>query len=625
MTPKIERMKKLIVLGLMVFVSLTGFTQVQLPDSCKLEMGVNMAGLADYGTEIPFVDLMHTARVWYTKSIGDPSDYFDSGFADELSYREDGYPTHLPQMVDSSAYPQIVATIWAITDAWPAGQYTVLWEGTGTLDFIGPFQNLQQTNPHRIVFDYPTPLDGALEMRIEASDSLDPIRNIRVLMPGTEFTYESQPFYQLWLDKVNIFNTVRFMDWGQTNNWGLSTEDGYGDSLLVDWDGRSKMDHYTWAYNKGVPYEMMVRYMNENDKDGWVCIPHSASEDYIRNMARYFRDNLEPDRHIFVEYSNEIWNWIFAQTNWAYKYGCLNTGVTWPEGTVPFIQRALNYWTEEYAGQLERTTRVVGVFTGWLDVAQRVAFNLDPNSFDAVSPTFYFSFDELLDEGLDSLGVNATVSDVALAARLSQPANFEAIKEVKEFLADSLGKPIVFYEGGQHLTPHPFGSMPTYEQALLDIQRDTSMYNLYNEWLDMIRTLQEGEEPLLLMNFGFIGARSAQYGSWGILETMDQDFSVVPAPKYQAILENMNTNCQMVATESPGMEHFSISLEPNPTSDHFVINGPDGDTQVSIFDVTGVLRQKVAIHPGQSIDVRFLPKGMYFVSVNRQVLKLMIY
>ncbi len=515
----------------------------QLSDSCKLEIGTNLGGLADWGTEIPFVDLMHMSRTWYTKSVGDPNNPFDSGFSTKLKYRPDGYPTHIPQMVEGSPYPQHLATIWAITDGWPKGSYTILWEGDGELVFWGTYENLKKYDGNRITFDYPNPKGGVVELKIVYSNIDNPIHNIRVLMPGTEFTYMEHPFYKLWTDKLSIFNTVRFMDWGQTNAWGLNAEDGFGDSTLVDWAERSKVDYYTWTHGKGVPYEMMVKYMNDYDKDGWVCVPHSASKEYIRNMARFFRDNLEKDRHIYVEYSNEIWNWIFPQTQWANHFGCEVTGEPWPEGTVKFIQRTMDIWTEEFAGQLERLTRVVGVFTGWLDVAQRVAFNVNKNSFDAIAPTYYFHLSEGLESQLDELGESATVNDIAKIARQSMPEAFESIKEVKYQIADSLQKPLAFYEGGQHLTPHPFGSPPSYEQALLYIQRDTAMYNLYNEWFDQLRTLQTGENPLLLMNFSFVSHLSAQYGSWGILESLNQDTSIVPAPKYKAILENMNRNC----------------------------------------------------------------------------------
>ena len=40
----------------------------------------------------------------------------------------------------------------------------------------------------------------------------------------------------------------------------------------------------------------------------WINIPHLASDDYILQLAKLFKNNLHPDLKIYVEYSNEIWN-----------------------------------------------------------------------------------------------------------------------------------------------------------------------------------------------------------------------------------------------------------------------------------------------------------------------------
>ncbi len=510
-----------------------------LPGKCKLSIGTNLAGMADWGTEIPFVNLMRVARQWYTKSVGDPSYPWNSELAAYLSYREDGYPTHIPQTIAESSYPQQVATIWAITNGWPTGNYTVLWDGTGTLEFTGSLSNVQKTGANRMTFICENPVGGSIEMKISSSAAHDPVHNIRVLMPGTENSYQTQPFYSLWLEKIAPFKTFRFMDWGKTNNWGERLANPRPtDPRLFDWGDRSHMNDYTWTTAKGIPYEMMVQLMNDFNVDGWVCVPHNASDVYITQMAAFFRDNLEPGRHLYVEYSNEVWNWMFDQTNYLFHFGCGQKGKSWPEGIVPYIQNCMNIWSAAYAGQLHRITRVVGTQLSWLDVSRRIVTNLTPNSFDAISPTYYFGLSSEADSTLDGMGASATAADIAAFARAGMPASFIYLQETKA-LAQELQKKLVFYEGGQHLTPDPFGEEPTYAQALLDIQRDPDMYNLYTEWFNMIRTLQEGKEPLLLMNFSFVGGRSARYGSWGILETMDQDLSVIPAPKYQAIIDNM--------------------------------------------------------------------------------------
>jgi len=522
-----------------------------LADECKLKQGINLAGLADYGMELAFVDRMKNAREWYTKDNGNPADPFNSEQANNLTYRADGYPTHVPQTVEGHPYPQRVVTIWAETDAWVAGEYTVLWEGTGELSWIGGFENMTVTDPHRLTFDFPNPVGNVLEMTIVESDINDPIRNIRVLMPGTEATYQTQPFNQTWLNLLGDFPSVRFMDWGQTNNWGHTEENAYTADLF-DWSDRSQMEHYTWAYNKGVPYEMMVLLMNELDIDGWVCVPHRASDDYIQNMAAYFRDNLEAERKLTVEYSNEIWNFLFQHTQWLNTYaGCTNA--TWPSCKMSYVQNCLDIWTTTFAGQTDRIRRVAGTMLGNSYVGNEMLSALTPGSFDAIAPTFYFDFTETGKDQLDALGASATVADLRPLAREGLQESKVWLTDEKENVADAHNVEMTFYEGGQHLVG-TFGETPDWAQALVDFQRDSAMYNLYNELFDHIRTLQEGTQPMELMNFSFIAKRSAQYGSWGILENMAQDFSMIPAPKYVSVLENGN-DCNTVEEEDEPIDN----------------------------------------------------------------------
>ncbi|MCB9327342.1 MAG: T9SS type A sorting domain-containing protein [Lewinellaceae bacterium] len=585
----------------------------QLDDECKLSIGTNLGGLSDFGTELPFVDLMHNSREWYTKSVDDPDYIFDSGFAKELSYREDGYPTHIPQQVSESNYLQEVATIWAITDGWPSGVYTVLWDGTGQLDFWGTFDYLEQTDSQRIIFDIGNPVGGVIEMRIKESDINDPIRNIRVLMPGSEDNYEEEVFNPIWINKLKDFKSVRFMDWGQTNNWG-NPNPGITEPLeYFSWDERSKLDHYTWAYNKGIPYEMMIRLMNELDIDGWVCVPHRAGEEYQKSMAQLFKDNLEPERHLYVEYSNEIWNWIFDQTHWVNEYGCEADGDLWPEGIVEFVQNTMNYWTEIYSDDLDKITRVVGVFTAWLDVSERIVYNLDPTSFDAISPTYYIGLNEDQDAVLDNLGENATAENIINYAYANIPEVLTWIDGIQA-IADSLHKEMVFYEGGQHLTPHPFGEEPSYAQALIDVQRSPLMYELYLDWFEELKKYQKGDKPLLLMNFSFISDRSAQYGSWGILETMEQDTSLIPAPKYRAITE-INNGCQMTSTIDTVKNWDELTLFPNPALNQFEIKNLPAESKITILDLQG----RPMVHYTQlsqnAFDIHNLPQGLYMVYI----------
>jgi len=602
--------------------STLSYGQSTLPDSCKIAIGTNLAGMFDWGTELPFVDRMHNAREWYTKDVvGGP---WSTDLQDSLVLRADGYPVSLPQMVNGHPNGQIVATIWAELDGWDEGVYTVLYEGEGELAFWGAATNLIDDGNGRITFDLDTAAGGnALEMRINRSEASDPIRNIRVLMPGTETTYMDQPFNPVWLDHVRMFRSVRFMDWGQTNNWGQKDWTDWDSPELYDWDERQRVDHYTYAHNKGVPYEWMIDLMNQEDLDGWVCVPYRASPDYIRQMAQLFHDNLEPERTLTVEYSNENWNWLFGQAAWCNKYGELETGLPWPENTVGFVQRALDIWTEVYGADTTRIKRVVGVQTGWPDVAQRTVFSMRPGSFDAVAPTFYFGLGEDGDAALDVLEASATAADVAYWAR--ENIREEAtpyLREIKETIADVLEIPMLFYEGGQHLTGSPFGEVQSYDQALLDIQRDTALYNIYNEWFDTLRTMQVGDEPLQLQHFSLVTGRSGRYGSWGMLETMHQDTSLIPAPKFRAVAEVLASDCEAGVTSNSSnlpLKKEQLMFYPNPAADQVSIVKLNGDSPVNIerievFTLSGKLVKTYSLAQNRSsLDISALATGMYLV------------
>ncbi|MBX7163061.1 MAG: hypothetical protein K1X49_05165 [Saprospiraceae bacterium] len=529
-----------------LFVFLTYIVEAQssLPDSCKIAFGTNLSGLFDWGTEQPFVNMMKSCRNWYSKDDGGE---FETGQIDKMSFRSDGYPTYIPQLLSGVSLPQYVATIWARIEGWKIGEYKVFFEGQGELDINVGVERFRRLDAHTYAFTLPTNINREIQLIIKKSLANDPIKDIRIIHSEYESTYKTHPFNPLWLSYLKPFKSLRFMDWGHTNFWGQKDDWTWNQNKL-DWSGRAKLDDYTWTSFKGIPYEMMIMLMEELHVDGWVCIPHAASDDYIRNMAMFFKLSLSPERHLYIEYSNEIWNWIFGQTVWLDENLCKPSG-TWPECYVPAIQNALDIWSSVYNGELRKITRVVGAFTGWYDVSERVANTMRQNSYDAVAPTFYFGLSEESDMRLDMLAEKATTSDIAREVRSNMNFEFDAISQIKS-LTKRLGKQLVFYEGGNHITAHPFGVEPSYSQAIIDLHRDTAIYNLYNEWFSRIKTLQEGNEPLLCENFSFIADRSPRYGCWGLFESLYQDTVAIKPYKYQAVVRHQSKSCISTSTKN---------------------------------------------------------------------------
>lgn len=423
-----------------------------VPDSCRLRIGTNLSGPADWGSEYPFVNIMKYSRQWISHNnqwIGGGTNAWDTQVLDQIPADENGYPLSLPADVPGQEAPQIVRTVWANTEALPEGLYVVLYDGTGDLDVWGD-ATLVSEQPGRLEFLLEFQ-DDIFALEIYESQAGDHIRNIRVLLPGAESTYQTSPWEPNWLEKLEPFQAIRFMDWGYTNS-----------SSMRQWNQRTQPDNYTWTQKSGVPYEMWIKLCNQQHADAWICIPHAASDDYVTKMATFFKDSLDPDLKIYVEYSNEVWNWIFEQAH--YGHDSLDQNLPWPERLAPRIAHVMQIWTDVFAGQTERLVRVQGGQHGWYDIGHRIFQQLEAGGkdhlIDAISPAAYMGLDN--DYIAANWGASTTGQQV-----LDHAADFTF--DPSEYamqgwynhagLAASKGKKLLFYEGGQHFTPNPFGTV----------------------------------------------------------------------------------------------------------------------------------------------------------------------
>ncbi len=576
------------------------------PRDYSLRIGMNLGGISSESTELPFVDLMKYARPWMTKNsrwIDGGKNEWNTGFIDHIPMDENGYPLEVPYTVPGAEDQQIVFTGWYRIEAFPRGHYVLLWDGDGDFDYWGDMAMVSKA-PGRIVFNVTGITDpnspefggGRLELQLVRSNPANHVRNIRFLMPGTETSYQQNPYYQPWLEKLAHFKAIRFMDWGRTNNWGEEYSwlcyDSPQDTVKIPWSGRATLSWFTWNTNKGVPYEVMIDICNRLEANMWICVPHNASDDYSTQLAVLVRDQLHPNLKVYVEYSNETWNWMFGQTQWLYTFCCVAKNKDWPEGIVPYIQNCLDRWSAVFSGQMPRLVRVVGVQAAWQDVSNRIVFNLRPGSYDAFAPAAYFGLSETADAALDQLGSSATVQDVAQWVFKERSKNeMNWLREQKRSIGDKLHIPMLFYEGGQHITPTPFGEEPTYSQALLDIQRHPVMYDLYASWFDSLETLAQKSAPSLFMNFSFVADRSARYGSWGILESITQDTTLIPAPKFRAIMEYRYGYSTGLHQSEKEPQRFALGRNyPNPFNSSTTIdfNLPEkGLVVMQIFDILG--------------------------------------
>lgn len=227
---------------------------------------------------------------------------------------------------------------------------------------------------------------------VEAINPANPITEIKVWLPDpvnpTMQSLEGHLFHPTFLARLADaeWGYIRFMDWGVTN---ASPVQEWADRRLPSQyaqngvlNTRSPGGGHAGNRPTGVAYEHMVALANTADKDMWICIPHLATEDFVRKLARLIRHGsdgvepyaapqaspifapLEPGRRVFIEYSNEIWSngSSFAQGDWAQQ-----------QATAPGISKArfnarrfCDVWRlfeEEFAGETGRLVRVAATFT----------------------------------------------------------------------------------------------------------------------------------------------------------------------------------------------------------------------------------------------------------------------
>ncbi len=452
-------------------------------------LGINLTWVTYYNREWVFVDAMKQSKPWFSQNAGSASPW-DTGQA--IATNAEGWPILNPG--------QAAATTMFVDceGHYPAGKYTVEFAGDGEIA-VGRDATLlsssRSAGTTKLVINV-KPSNKGLYLRIDRSEPSDPVRDVRVWMPG--FEHGRDTFHPLFLERLQPFRVLRFMDWQRTNG-----------SKNVTWANRTLPTRPTQdRIGYGVALEYMIELCNTLDAGPWFCMPHWADDEFVRNFATMVRDRLEPELPIYVEYSNELWNWNFVQTN-EINNAALAEGIGRYDLWGREAARDFSIWHEVFAGQTSRVIRVAAGQQANVEVVRRLVEKLG-GKFDAVSCSGYFG--------------GFTEPDSKL------PPRFEAHRALAQEWADRLGRPIslVAYEGGQHMN----------DVDEIPLQNTQEMYEAY------LRTLYQWERAGggVFVAFNFVGPQN-KYGSWGHL--LYQDQPIEQALKFKALMDYPNSPLRM--------------------------------------------------------------------------------
>jgi hypothetical protein len=515
-------------------------------------LSLGLAGINDWSVQQPFLDVMKTARPWIGHLPGQFGGWEMADLERVGAVGPHGWPVAIPPEVTSLS--TLILTDLPADAGGVAGRYVLTYQGKGDLKLEGRAQ-VVQAEAGRILFDY-TPGDGFVAITLTRLDVADPIHAISVVRAEREAELAAGKIFNPdWLARIRGVKGIRFMDWMATNN-----------SPLSETADRPMPDDFTYGRN-GVPVEVMVALANELQADPWFTLPHLATNDLVRTYAQITHESLDPALKAHVEFSNEVWNWQFAQAKWAEEQGRARWGQDqkWVQFYALRAAQVMDIWSQVFADAPDRLLRIIATQTGWLGLEDQIlnaplviaeGAPAPASHFDAYAVTGYFS--ALL--GADEKA--GMVRDWIAQSKASDPANPYALAnqlaaqelrdgsisgDPSDSLGDLLGKTLpyqakvaeqnglklVMYEGGTHVVG--FGGQvadPDLTAFFTQLNFSPEMGALYAELLAGWAALSDAPFNAFVDVY-----RPSKWGSWGALRHLGDD-----NPRWQALAKGC-TGC----------------------------------------------------------------------------------
>jgi hypothetical protein len=447
-------------------------------------VGINLSGLAWYSSRQAFANLLR-GSYWNLNWQGLS--------ADQITPL--GYPVTWQQGVE---YKRLLGTP---TGGWIAPTSVACsWAGSGKVGIAGGNERNVVTGDHSLTFDFAS-WNGAVInqwITVNAVDNADPLRDLEchdAKVPAAGI------FSKEIVDGSSRYQVLRFMDWNHTNNNPTRTAANRPDARSLD--------------NPDMALENQMALAKAAGADVWFN--HSWNDDatYVQWAARYAHDNLPAGHKIYVEPSNEVWNWQFVQAHLnldeatALKINPNNGYGAWQN----YGRRGMEVfkvWEAAFADRPKDLVRVLGTQVVYNEVTRQVlSYPGVAQHVDAIAGAPYFAHD----------GSKPWTKDGARAAIDASVAAAKGMCDTARTVVPTIR--CYTYESGQH---ELVNDQMTLEQ-LAAVERSADMADLYSDYLAKLS--KEVDLIVLFNDVGPIGTA----GAWGQSEYGGQ----VGAPKQAAV------------------------------------------------------------------------------------------
>ena len=497
----------------------------------QISLGGNLNGLCDWNRDRPFNDVFKMNR----------------GFSSDPAIP---WSVNVP-LTDSLGWPlqDFGVIVMVDMDSSMGGSYQILFHGQATLSPVASGFNVQNmvydapSNTSTADLVYPNNISNGQQMMLsftntQYANGVAGVKNIRILKPG--IAPNGPTFDQRFLNHISRFSNLRFMDWHATN--------ANTDSL---WSDRCLLTSTTQTGNQGVAWEYCIELANTAQKDLWINIPHKATDGYISQLANLLKSTLDTGLHVYVEYSNEVWNWGFQQSHWnlaqakaeaiqpgnPLNYDQANDQYTWNYRRIAKRGKEISdiFKTVFGPAEINRHIRVVyAVQVAWFDVGQRGIEFI--NTYYGPPQQYFYGLAVAPYFNSAAIDTSNTASKNEVLQALQNDVNNIFSKydnTLMQYAAATsyYGLKFLCYEGG----PDTFG--PNNIQAKKEANEDPMMKTICKDYLS--KWYGFGAESLMNWFTAGAGNWGTPYGSWPLtqhfensvkLQALDELLGAAPPP-----------------------------------------------------------------------------------------------
>ena len=307
-------------------------------------LGANLNGLSDWNLDRPFNDAFISNR-GFSKDLDAPWNYI------AISTDSNGWPLEDFSVIVMSLMEDQPAT------------YSISFNGQATITPIAcsftvqdqQYDSLTNTTTANLV--YASNPDQQMDIKFtqtKFATGIGGIKNIHIYNQASVST--SSIFSQPFLDHLSRFKVLRFMNWSHTN--------GNEDSVWTDRTLLSTAAPLDTAHiNHGIAWEYCIALANTLKKDIWINIPHKATDDYVTQLATLIHNTLDPSLKIYIEYSNELWNFTFSQAQWNLQEAIIEANAGDPIN----YDQVDDIYTWHYRRIAERGKQISAIFRSVFD------------------------------------------------------------------------------------------------------------------------------------------------------------------------------------------------------------------------------------------------------------------